>query len=707
LAAWGALATLVIVSRPLESPDLWWDLARGREVAASWTFHPSQNLLILDHTAEAAWLGVSSFAKLWSIGGIFALAAVPLVTAWCLRWAIVRNVSIAKLAVAVVAILPLAVLATRSELEPTSRLFDLLYLSALWLVLLHRGESIRILWWLGGLFVLWANSGPRPLWGLAFVVLWPGVLRHRTAAVLVSLLAGMATPRGPLNWLDSTILIAPAAFVPQSELEPRWQSALTGGWDPALAAAAILWIFAVVAVARLRSLRSLADWAIVAVPVVAVLLSQSNIAVAALWTMLYWLTLTRRDEAPAPANRPRWVRPAMALATALVVVDACGMLSPTSQTMGWGLSQAIDPRLLEIGEFIPGNEPAISWAADSRSAGVAAWANTKTKLIDHPTRALLGGRLALHAGIRRDLASAHRSAYRLDDGSWGGWGRPFADWKVEVLFVTGEAADVHRGLLETPWKLMKLDSPTAPYASAENPRFDRAVVDVIRQQGFVETGGWQPTIDVYDPHGWRVDVSSVVGLGPISSPAIRQSQFFRGVKLPMAAMRALGPVRSGGGTSAVREEFLKCQEALALEEYNAAGQVSVFRRLALDVAGVAESESDPWRPTTWAYWFKTPQQWRESRDLYRSGQIPEAIEALSGDSSNEAYARGLMFLETGQVDLARTAFETALHDKDPAVKISAGYWLNQISPAKNTSVVLPLDSVAGALVDRGGQAFPR
>ena len=228
-----------------------------------------------------------------------------------------------------------------------------------------------------------------------------------------------------------------------------------------------------------------------AVPVVAVVLSRSNIAPAALWTTFHWLTLTRNGDGSVAIPRPRWLRPGVALVTALVVIDACGMLSPRSQAMGWGLSQAIDPRLVELAEFIPGNEPAIAWAADSRSAGVAAWANTKTKLVDHPTRALVGGRSAQHAAIRRDLTSAHRSSYRLDDGSWGGWGRTFSEWKVEVLFIPAEATNLHRGLLETPWKLMKLDSPTVPYASAENPRFDRAVVDVIRQQSFVEAGAWQ------------------------------------------------------------------------------------------------------------------------------------------------------------------------------------------------------------------------
>ncbi|OAI54628.1 hypothetical protein AYO47_09920 [Planctomyces sp. SCGC AG-212-M04] len=170
--------------------------------------------------------------------------------------------------------------------------------------------------------------------------------------------------------------------------------------------------------------------------------------------------------------------------------------------------------------------------------------------------------------------------------------------------------------------------------------------------------------------------------GPSAAPAIRQSQFFRAVKLPIAALRALGPVRTGGGTSAVREEFLNCQEAAALEESNATGMTSVFRRLVLDDPGVA-AESD---------------SWRRARDLYRSGRIEEAIRSLNGAGGDEAYARGLMLLEIGQVQEARRAFESALTGDGAALKIAARFWLDQLSPGKKGSTAVKSKSAASAVL---------
>ena len=87
----------------------------------------------------------------------------------------------------------------------------------------------------------------------------------------------------------------------------------------------------------------------------------------------------------------------------------------------------------------------------------------------------------------------------------------------------------------------------------------------------------------------------MLGLGPSALPAIRQSQFFRAAKLPMAALRALGPVRTGGGIAAVREQFLQCQETMALEEYNARQPVrSAMAPSSLPVAAPVAVNAAQW-----------------------------------------------------------------------------------------------------------------
>ncbi len=198
----------------------------------------------------------------------------------------------------------------------------------------------------------------------------------------------------------------------------------------------------------------------------------------------------------------------------------------------------------------------------------------------------------------------------------------------------------------------------------------------------MDAGEWQPSPDVYDPQGWRMDASSLLGLGPSAAPAIRQSRFFRSIKLPMAALRSLGPVRLGGGTAAVREEFLRCQEALALDEQNMAGEVSLFRRLALDVAGIAESHRDPWRRTTFVHWDTLDEHWRKCSVMYRAGRVKEAAEALTGDQAQRQYARGLLWLEAGEVGMARVEFEATAAGDTGTVKIAAAYWLGLMSPEK-------------------------
>lgn len=686
LTAWCLLVAVSFVSRPLESVDLWWDLSRGRE-AARGVLRPCQNLLSLDHASEAAWLGGVPFFGIWSLGGIYALAAVPILLGLFLLWRVHASNANADRGATPLIVAPLLILAVRTGLEPTAWLWDLVGLSVTWAILRRGGGQRATLWRLGILFGLWANLGPRPLWGLMLVTLWPGLLAFRGRAVLVVMLAGLLTPRGPLTWIDSALLLAPSAFIPLAELtDARWRGFGLADWNLDSMAGALLWLVTAIAGWRATAGRaSVSHVVMLAVPLATVLLARQNLAPAALWTALWWL-IVRQEQQPVATVRRRWLRPAvMLVVTAVAIADAGGVLGHGSAGMGWGLSQSIDPRLFDIDELIPREAPVTAWCADARSAGVAAWASRKLKLVDHPLRALLGGRTHLHAELRRDLLSAHQSRYRRNDGAWGGWAHVLREWRAEILIVPAEDGDLHRSLIETPWKLIRLDSPTAPYASGEQPRFDRAVVDVMLQQGFVETGAWQPSLDAYDPRGWRVDVPALFGFPPNPAPAIRQSQFFRSIKLPMAALRSLLPMRAAEGSAAVREEFLQCQEQLALDEQIMTGHVSLLRRVALDVPGIPESHSSPWLRTTFGWGDQIDGSWRTCRDLYRDGRPQEAAQALTGEKTQMHYARGLLWLEAGDIDRARTSFERAAAASDESVRIAARYWLAQMSPAKEKS----------------------
>lgn len=678
VTGWCWLVALLLLSHPLRSVDLWWDLSRGREVVGG-AVRPCQNLLVLDHASEAAWLGGVPFFCLWSVGGVFALATVPLIAGLAL-FSRVRSTRATRPALSIV-VAVLLLFAVRADLEPTAWLFDLIGLVAVAAVLKRSGTTRSLPVILAIIFASWANLGPRPLWGLLLVALWPAPVTNRGKVVLVSILAGMLTPRGPLTWLDSLVLFAPSAFVPSAELmEPRWRSLWGADWDASLVAGLVLWSVTAVHVCRSDGLRS-ARGVMLLIPLIAVALAQQNLGPASLWTAMLWRMVAREESEDSVQGRSRWLAPALVGMTLLAIADARGMIDPDADTLGWGLSQAIDPRLLQIDDSIPGNESVNAWCADSRSAGVAAWACRKAKPVDHPLRAILGRRTRLHADLRSDLVTAHQWRYQRDDGLWGGWAHRLREWRATLMFVSAEDSQLHRALIETPWKLIKLDSPTAPYVSAENPRYDQAVVSVMRQQGLVETGWWQPSIDIYNPQGWRVDAAGMLGLMPSASPAIRQAGFFRAIQLPMAAARSLAPIRHGGGTRSVRAEFIRCQEALARDEWNASGRVSRFRRAVL----LSASPSTTRDPAPWledaAEKSPPDKEWRKCVELYGDGRTVEAATALTGVSVHDHYARGLLWVEAGEIEQAGRAFRAAAAGEG-AEKIAAEYWLEQIAPAK-------------------------
>ena len=77
---------------------------------------PAQHLLALDHASEASWLGGVPFFGLWSAGGIFALAAVPLIAALLLTRQIRRAAPRNAGALAAVFLAPLIVLAAEQSM---------------------------------------------------------------------------------------------------------------------------------------------------------------------------------------------------------------------------------------------------------------------------------------------------------------------------------------------------------------------------------------------------------------------------------------------------------------------------------------------------------------------------------------------------------------------------------------------------------------
>jgi hypothetical protein len=727
---WCAALIVLLIQRPLSSPDLWWHLARGREVTSG-TLFPAHALLTLDLSNEADWCGGVPFYLAWTLGGIDTLAAFPLLAAALLvGYAACQIPSDRRRWPAIIG-LPLLLWTIRDGLEPGPQLFDLIGMLALWRVVNSDLSARNRLAAVFLTFALWANLGPRPIWGLLLLLLaaWTPATQSPPAShaaskrdrndptrgtaprrlilplLLAALLGGMVTPRGLLTWRDSIILFAPTSFANLAAYgEPAWYGCFQRvPWTSAELAFLLLWLTWTGHHLLRRSSKfppggdiqplaasrpSLLQSARCAVPLLAALLCKANLPACGLWILL---DLLRADASPLPrlahAHRHPWRRMiapfAASAVTLLVIVDAAGYGLPPYRRLGWGISQELNPQLLDTQLLSVREAPTVGWSPDARSVGIVAWLDGDVTPADHPQRALLGGRTALHAALIEDLLGSHRARYRRDDGTWGGWVRQLADWNVEQLFVPAEQLPLNHALLRTPWKPADLDSPTIPYVSGHNLDFSQFILEAMQQQGFVEAGPWQPTLEIYAAAGWRSDLVAQLGGGPDPAPAILQSQLFRSLDLPLAALRALLPVRQQTQRPQLRREFRACQDDLVYQEWSRFGEASQFRRR---IASTLNRDRAPAECPTWVTLIArdeadAAEAWTRCIELYLQGRLTEAIHELPQETSQQQYAAAMLWLELGDSNRAIELLDRLLStSQDQSLLIAAKYWRKELEP---------------------------
>ena len=419
----------------------------------------------------------------------------------------------------------------------------------------------------------------------------------------------------------------------------------------------------------------------------AALLCRDNLPVCGLWILLDMLG---RDDGPsihAPVVRFPFRRVGTT-ATAIVVLlfvllDACGLGPQPHHRLGWGIAQELNPQLLDARLLSVREGPLVGWAPDGRSVGIVTWLSRGVTLVDHPQRALIGGRGSLHAALIHDFIGAHRASYRRDDGTWGGWVRQLSDWNVEQLFVPAEQLSLNRALLRSTWKPADLDSPTIPFVSALDPRFSNFVLEALQQQSFVEVGPWQPTAEIYSGQGWRYDFVELLGGGPDPAPAVLQSQLFRSLDIPMASLRALLPVRQQTRHWRLTDEFLACQNDLVYQEWSSFGEAGDLRRLIVkELTGDETPSADrPWLTRRSTEDAAAAEAWRRCVELYLKGRIPAAVQALPLQTSQQHYAAAMLWLELGDSRRALGEFDHLLAtSRERAVVVAAKYWRQQLEP---------------------------
>lgn len=724
LLAWMLAVTVLLLQRPVSAPGLWWHLSRGREVASG-SISPCSQLLSLDVTTEADWCSGLLFFEMWNIGGVHLLAAVPILAASLLLLSLGRSLSQSLSPTTRIIVIPLFLLTLRDGLQPVPELFDLFGLTLLGIIVNAdistrvRFVSITIA------FTAWANFGPRPILGLLWLFYQglasrqksPSEFNDATSKISVAtfpalqtiplliagIIGGLVTPRGMLTWRDSAMLFFPTAFHnPHGYSNPDWIGAFEGiSWtisEYAFLALWSLWVAkgianiqvlpdpqnGIVRISRSTHYPELLRYVVGRfIPFAAVVLCRNNLPLFGLWILLDLCSPAhfRPNQLAGVTDKNR--RQLIASATAvlcLVLLDAAGFGQPPFRRPGWGISQELDPRLLDSSLFSSSTPPVIVWAPDERSTAIASWLNRDIQMVDHPQRALLGGRIPEHQALIADLIGGHRAAYRRNDGTWGGTVRQLATWKVKWIFVPVEMPKLHRELVRTTWQPMDLDSPTVPFISTDYDEHSDVILETMAQQGFVELGPWQPATDVYDGMGWRYDAIELLGGGIDPAPAIRQSQLFRSMDIPMASLRALLPVRLERMNSSLANEFLACQKDLAYQEWMTFGKASYFRRLIVNtLLSETTAHEEPWLELNADEEIETNEQWKRCVAAYLKGRIRNALESLSGRTPSQIFAAAMMQLELGESQMSLNLLEELLSQtEDPSVLIAARYWHEQV-----------------------------
>ena len=721
---WLVSCTLLLAQRQISSPDVWWDIAKGREVVAG-SVQPSSQTLSLDTTPEADWFGGVPLYLAWTVGGVHLLSGMPIL-ACLLIWLLIGVKQLQHLAPSSLLIYSVLLLcAARDIIQPTGAVFDLIGLVAIWRISGSHCKTITRLAATFLTFLVWANIGPTPTWGLTFLCAFAftpapqrGLASISSATTssattssattrpiqnpmdtaiigmfVIGTLGTILTPRGIMTLRDSLILTFPASFSHAMHyVETPWTGLLfTGAWRSSEWCFIIMWCFATVSRIAVRQnqgrslskppLRQLTGWLL---PLLAVVLCRRNIPVCSLWLFLQTISNAKFATNLTPSGQARkhsvWHGGLAASLLLLMLCDATGQGAKPFHRLGWGIAPEIDPRLLDLEPKQGSDEFVSAWSADRKSTGMVAWLYPSIKLIDHPQRALLGGRTNLHDGLIADFLGAHRARYRRDDGTWGGWVNTLANWKATIVFVPVEMEQLNRSLQKTTWRPLDLDSPTVPFVSTEDLRYAQVILDTMQQERFVETGPWAPSIDVYDGRGWRFDIVEALG-GPMApSPAILQSQKFRSMNSPLAALRALLPLRHGRQHQSLRHEFQKCQIELANQEWTTFGNTTRFRQQVVHELNTTENVySELTNATSTSVKNAETVEMQTAVNLYIAGDLESAIAALPNNDDEATYAIAMIQLELGESTKAKANFQRLIDStQNQNLNIASKYWGDQI-----------------------------
>ncbi|MFM7039798.1 MAG: hypothetical protein ACKO2L_18990 [Planctomycetaceae bacterium] len=722
LLLWPSCCLLLLGLRPLDHPDLWWTLARGRASMAG--PFSVEGLLHLPGAAASFWADGLPWILIWNAGGLLLLQWTPIVSGML----IFRRLGLFSVHLPPLhgVLLPgLLMILLRPALQPCPLLNTVTCLLLLDAVVQTRSSLLRRCIAVGSVVLLWANIAPLPSWGLCWLLTHPPqspVLqpraapgqfsRSRLSVFAVAFVALCLNPQGPLVILTDMRQLTATSW----PFCPDWLAAADSD-GPAIASLSVgthhapfLLTFSCFAVIsgllqhdRLRRLL------LILLPLT--LLAFINLELLPLCAVSVLLSAGPLS-VKSPAARPNlgWNLPELpvlprtaitALLSFCMLTDAAGIGPLSASRIGWGLCHTLDSRLLDLPTASASHRPVI-WAADRRSAGLAAWRSDAVLLLDHPLTAFQQGRQTEHLRVLDDLQNSRRAAYRLPDGTTGGWYRKLQQWQVTMLITPVECGTLNAALQRSTWKLADLDSPNLPWLTSESESASALIQDLAAQQNFVQWGAWNPDAGVYDSAGIRVDLPELAGFGMDPRPAFRQAALFRSQRLPLAAIRALGPVRTPQSLLFPRVRHLRaavyqCQRDLAEMEWDNFGIPGLWRRALLEQLSAAVHDRCPpfpWDADLAAVDGLANNQISEFATIAAAcaaGQLQEALQLASSGKpetlADRRYATAMILLEIGKVSQAREELNQLLNEcsftpanaRNSALQTASRGWLALIA----------------------------
>ena len=648
----GIALVLLTALQPVNSYDFWFHAAVGRAVLGDVTVSPD---LVGNVTAPTAYWGgtiptcfcalLSNWLTLPSALMTGRLFCAAVLLAFVIFFKNTHTSPV--MAVGLITFMCLA----NPALDPVPIFWEVMCALAVVRLVLAFQPSWKHLAGFCCLIACWANAGCHVAMSIAVVALVAAIrglrLRQCLLLIAVNICAMSLAPRGFDAVADSTKFLFPALFEDARFLMGT-SLAPAGVHDwPAIALCVILFSLMLWQLGADSRSRQAIVVLFIAPFAAMVALCPANIPIIASVALgvLFFnppATVSSPKEVSSQSRAPKY-----AMSTFCSIVIYCfawgsGLIS----SPGWGMSSAIDYRLLEPA-FAPLRGVGTGICLDTRSAGMLAWIRpAEIKPQDSIETAFLNGRLPALQQLKWDLKTGRRDYYRRRDQSDGGWWRHLHNGTIatteptRLILFSQDDCQITHSLAPSLWKPLSIDSPVLPFARVDDQPLAKRIRDVILQLQFLSSGEW--TFDSKAFENPQASLLAFFGIPNDTGRWIAQSRTLRAFRLPMAGLRILRPLLKRTSFDSERQKILNeisaCHQALAHREKIDSGQSAEFRQaVIMAIEDPAQIESEIMR---------------QAAVMYSSGKFAELDKLFANSDCESQYTRLILLMESGKLQQA-------------------------------------------------------